>query len=199
MGVIIVEDDELDRLLITSFVKRIDAFEIIDIYENAEQVLERNNFDDVDCMFLDIDLPGISGLALREKLKSISICVFITSHPDYAVDSFEAEALDFLVKPIHFNRFEKTYERINDYLELSNKAELYDNFLGNDVIFIKVGNKEIKIKLHEVLYLEGLKDYTQIVLKEKNTVCYPILERYYKMKSLKLLLEFIEVMRFKKV
>ncbi|MEZ4876325.1 MAG: LytTR family DNA-binding domain-containing protein [Flavobacterium sp.] len=165
--VIIVEDDELDRLLITSFVKRIEDFEVLAIYEDAESVLERNNFDDVDCMFLDIDLPGINGLSLRKELEKIPVCVFITSHPDYAVDSFEVDALDFLVKPINFERFEKTVQRIKDYLEINNKAELYDNYLGEDVIFIKVGNKEVKIKLHELNYLEGLKDYTLLVLNQQ--------------------------------
>ena len=77
-----------------------------------------------DIIFCDIDMPQMSGLELRKKLNNIDVCIFITSYPDYAVDSFEVQALDFIVKPIKADRFAKTMERVLHYLSIKHKAEL---------------------------------------------------------------------------
>ena len=116
---------------------------------------------------LDIDMPGMSGLELRQQLIDIPACIFVTSYPDYAVESFGLSALDFLVKPLKADRFELTMRRLQDYLLIRQKAELLDFTLGSDSLFIKDGHDHIKIQLHEVLYLEALKDYTSIVTAKK--------------------------------
>jgi len=100
---------------------------------------------------------------LREKLNEIPVCVFISSHPEFAIDTFTLETLDFITKPLKTDRFEQCYNRIIDYLELKQKAQLYESSIGGDVIIIKEGNKQTKVKLHEILYLEALKDYTKII------------------------------------
>lgn len=164
---IIVDDDEVDRLATISFVRKYSFLKIDGVYASAEAAIEGLKTLHADVLFLDIDMAGISGLELRAKLMHITACIFITAYPDYAVESFEKEALDFLVKPLKADRFEKAMVRLQDFLTVRKKAAILDVALGGDTIFIKEGHNKIKIQLHEVLYLEALKDYTRIVTEAK--------------------------------
>ena len=163
----IVDDDEIDRLTTTMFVKQYPFLKIEGIFNNPLQAIENAAKKPIDIMFCDIDMPQMNGLELRKKLSNIDVCIFITSYPDYAVDSFEVQALDFIVKPIKAERFAKTMDRLQQYLSIKHKANLLDVSLGGDTIFIKEGHQQIKIHLHQILYLEALKDYTSIVTNER--------------------------------
>src|SRR5882757_80317 len=121
---LVVDDDEVDRLTILSFLEEVPFLEIAGSYESPMEALAVANKSAPDVLFLDIDMPDINGLVLREQLLHIPACVFITSFPEYAVESFEMDALDFLVKPFSHNRFAKTIERLNHYLTIHQKAEL---------------------------------------------------------------------------
>ncbi len=164
---IIVDDDEIDRLMVLSFVKRFQHLELLGIYSSAEAALEFLSSNSVDLLFLDIDMPGLSGIELRKKVKDIPVCIFITAHPEHAVESFELDTLDFIVKPLKFERFEKTIHRIDEFMDLKTKASLFESSIGGDSIYIKEGHNQTKIKLHDILYLEALKDYTLLVTPEK--------------------------------
>jgi two-component system, LytTR family, response regulator len=165
---IIIDDDEMDRLTVTSFVKRNPIFKIVGIFEDATEAISLLQEEKIDVMFLDIDMPEMSGIEFRKIAKSVPICIFITSHPEFAVESFELDTLDYIVKPIKYNRFCQTITRIEDYMELKQKASLFEANIGGDIIYIKEGTEQIKIKLHDILYLEALKDYTKIVTENKN-------------------------------
>ena len=104
---IIVDDDEIDRLTVISFVKRFPEFTICGIFENAEAALETTDFQNIDVLFLDIDMPGENGLELRKKAQQVPACVFITSHPEHALESFELETLDFIVKTLENGSFHR--------------------------------------------------------------------------------------------
>ena len=164
---IIADDHEIDRLSVAAAIKRHPFMQVSGMYSSAEDALASVNKTLPDIAFFDIDMPGISGLQLRKQLLDIPVCVFITSYPDYAVDSFELAALDFIVKPLKADRFAITAERIKTYLEIKHKADLLDVTLGADTIFIKQGHEQVKLSLHEVIYLEALKDYTIIVTAQK--------------------------------
>ena len=118
-------------------------------------------------IFLDIDMPNYNGIEVRKRALNIPACVFITSHTEYAIEGFELDALDYIVKPLTFDRFTKTVKRIEDFMDLRNKAELFEASIGGDAIFIKEGHSETKVKLTDVLYLEALKNYTLIATPEK--------------------------------
>jgi DNA-binding LytR/AlgR family response regulator len=126
-------------------------------------------------LFLDIDMPEMNGLQLREQLMHIPACVFITSYPDYAIEGFEMEALDYLVKPVSAERFDKTIKRLQDFIMLKRKSDLLSHTLGAESIFIKDGHEKVKLQLHEIIYLEALNNYTSIVTySRKYTVLSPI-------------------------
>jgi two-component system LytT family response regulator len=164
---VIADDDEIDRLTTVSFAKRYPFLHITGCFASPEEVLDQVKTNKPDVLLLDIEMPGMSGLELRQHLIDIPACIFVTSHPDFAVESYELSVLDFLIKPLKADRFEKAMRRLEDYLLIRQKAELLDLTLGADTLFIKDGHEHIKIQLHEVLYLEALKDYTSIVTAKK--------------------------------
>lgn len=164
---IIVDDDEMDKLVVVSYAKRFSTLNIIGVFDSAEKALSFIENTNVDVAFLDIEMPGKSGLELRQKALEIPVCVFITSHSESAAESFELQTLDFIVKPFKFPRFEQTMKRIEEFMELRLKASLFESSIGGDVVYVKTGHDQIKVKLHEILYLEALKNYTILVTEAK--------------------------------
>lgn len=164
---IIVDDDEIDRLTVLSFAKRFENLSILGVFDNADEALAFMENNKPDILFLDIDMPGMNGVELRKKALEVSACIFITSHPEFAVESFELDTLDFIVKPLKFDRFAQTMRRIEEFMEIKHKASLFESSIGGDVIYIKEGHDQTKVKLHDILYLEALKDYTLIITSKK--------------------------------
>jgi len=164
---IIVDDNKLDGLTILSFVRKYPFIQVDGLFESALIALEFARKTPLDILLLDIDMPGLNGLDLRKELGDIPACIFITSHPEFALEGFETAALDYLVKPVRPDRFEKAMERLELFLEVHHKAALLDYTLGEDTLFIKDGHNHIKLQLHEIIYLEALKDYTGIITRQK--------------------------------
>lgn len=164
---IIIDDDEIDRLTVVSFAKKFPVLDILGVFESAEEALSIIEKEKIDVLFLDIDMPGLSGIEFRKKALEIPVCIFITAHPEHAVESFEIETLDFIVKPLKLDRFAQTVSRIEEFMEIKLKALLFEASIGGDTIYIKEGHEQTKVKLHEILYLEALKDYTLIITDKK--------------------------------
>lgn len=164
---IIIDDDEIDRLTVLSYAKKFPNLNILGTFESAEEAFLIIEKEKIDVLFLDIDMSGLSGLDFRKKTLDIPVCVFITAHPEHAVESFELDTLDFIVKPIKLDRFSQTMSRIEEFMEIKLKAQLFEASIGGDTIYIKEGHEQTKVKLHDILYLEALKDYTLIVTNRK--------------------------------
>ena len=164
---IIIDDDEIDRLTVVSYVNGFSNLNIVGVFESAENALQILDKQEITVLFLDIDMPSLNGLEFRKKAMNVPVCIYITAHPEHAVESFEIDTLDFIVKPIKKDRFIQAISRIEDYMELKQKAQLFESAIGGDVIYIKEGHTETKVKLHDIIYLEALKDYTKIVTTTK--------------------------------
>lgn len=167
LNCVVVDDDELDNLTVVSFIKKHGELNLVGSYSDSEQALREIQASAVDVLFLDIDMPGLSGLDLCRELSEIPVCIFITSFAEHAVESFEVEALDFIVKPVKSDRFAQTVSRIESYLAMRGKAADFERTAESKVIFVKEGNAQVKLNVTEVIYLEALKDYTLIVTSEK--------------------------------
>ncbi len=165
---IIVDDDEVDRLTTVSFARRFPFLHITGIYASTEEALASSKEDQVQVMLLDIDLPGLSGLEFRSRMINVPVCIFITAYTEHAIKSFELAAFDFLEKPLSTDRFALSMRRLEEYMDTRQKASLFEISLGANILYIKDGHDQLKIKLHEVLYLEALKDYTKIVTVNKD-------------------------------
>jgi two-component system, LytTR family, response regulator len=165
---IIVDDEDVDRLMVLSFAKRFPNLNICGTFKSSQEALDFLKKEIVDILFLDIDMPNTNGLEFRKKTLEIPVCIYITGHEEYAAESFELETLDFIVKPLKFVRFEKAMKRVEQFMEVKEKAKLFEMSFGTDaVITIKEGNKQNRIKVIDILYLEALKDYTLLVTSNK--------------------------------
>lgn len=164
---IIIDDDEIDRLTTQYLVKGHSSLQLEGVYSSAADALPFIMRHNPDILFLDIDMPEISGLELRKSLMQVPVCIFITAHPEHALESFDLDTLDFLVKPVKQERFAQAMERIENYMELRQKASFFEATIGGDAIYLKEGREQVKVKLHDILYLEALKDYTLVVTPQK--------------------------------
>lgn len=173
-----IEDNELDRLMFQHILRQYDCFDFLGFSESPEEALPLPP--ELDVLFLDIDFGGMNGIEFRKRTKDIPACVFISSHPEYAVESFEADALDFVSKPLKKERFDATVSRLRDYFSMKEKSDFYDILIGNRVLNIKEGHDIIPLKIDDVKYVEALKDYTRLITHQRN---------YYVLKSLGQLLK----------
>lgn len=164
---IIIDDDEIDKLTVLSFAKKFPILDVLGVFDSAQDAFPFIEKQKVDILFLDIDMPDLNGIDFRKQALEIPVCVFITAHPEHAVESFQIETLDFIVKPLKLDRFAKTVSRIEEFMEIRIKASLFEASIGGDSIYIKEGHEQTKVKLHEILYLEALKDYTLIITDKK--------------------------------
>ncbi len=163
----VVDDNRIDRLTTISYLRKYPFLTLAGSFGSAAEALPAIAATPPDVLFLDIDMPDMSGLELRSLLPQIPACIFISSYPEYAIQGFEVNALDFLVKPIDGARFETSMKRLQYFLEVYYKAELMDHSLNPDSIFIKDGHEHVKIQSYNILYLEALKDYTGIMTKTR--------------------------------
>jgi DNA-binding LytR/AlgR family response regulator len=157
----------MDRLVVVSYAKRFSQLNVVGVFDSAEKALVFLENNSVDVAFLDIELKGASGIELRQKASEIPVCVFISSHSESAAETFELQTLDFIVKPFKLPRFEQTVKRIDEFMEVRLKASLFESSIGGDAVYVKTGHNQIKVKLHEILYLEALKNYTILVTEGK--------------------------------
>jgi len=165
---LIVDDDEISRLNVESEASRFSFLAKAASCSNAIEAFEFISQFKPDIVFADIEMPGISGLELIKSLSGkVAAPVFITSHPEFALEGFEMEAFDYLLKPINRERFERCALRLNDFFQLRANAFAFNKEQEFGFIVIKQGYDKHKLSLNEILYLEAMKDYTRIVTDEK--------------------------------
>ena len=156
---IVVDDEPLAREGIADYVKQVNALQLCGVFSSA---IEANNFlsnENVDLIFLDIEMPKLNGIDFVQSLSNPPMIVFTTAYPNHALKGFELDVLDYLVKPISFERFLKT---TNKAIERKPLASQKNEEQKDDYIFIKADGKFHKIKHSDINYIEGLKDYVKI-------------------------------------
>jgi DNA-binding LytR/AlgR family response regulator len=160
----IVDDAEIDSLAVESFASGYSFLKKVAVCNNALEAIELIPILKPDILFADIEMPGVSGLELvRHLAGTVAMPVFITSHPEFALDGFEMEAFDYLLKPLQAERFARCVARIKDFSELRSKSFAFDKESQANFITIKQGYDKYKISIPDILYLEAMKDYTKIV------------------------------------
>ena len=157
----IVEDETLAQQVIQSHLQKIDRCELVAICNNALEAKEVLNKFEVDLMFLDIQLPGMTGLHFLRLLNNPPLVVLTTAYSEYAVESYEFNIIDYLLKPISFERFRKTIDKIIDGKSSAKVLNEKDS-LTSDHIFIKSNGKFVKVNFSEITYIKGMKDYIKI-------------------------------------
>ena len=157
---VIVEDETLAQDVIRNHLARFDQLELIGVYRNAREATEALNTREVDVMFLDIRLPGMSGLHFLRSLSDPPLVVLTTAYAEYALESYEFNVIDYLLKPISFERFSKAVNKLLDGRLYSLTAK--EPPPAGDHIFIKSNSKFFRVNFSEILYVQGMKDYLKI-------------------------------------
>ncbi|TWI15639.1 LytTR family two component transcriptional regulator [Sphingobacterium siyangense] len=172
MKCIIVDDESLAREWILTLVGEISEVEIIGEFTNALSALDFIRESEVDLVFLDIQMPKFSGLEFAQELPERTMVIFTTAFPQYALQSYELDAIDYLLKPIEKERLEKAVGKAKEYRRLLLPETTKNTFEGksNDSILIKADRRYYRVLLAEILFIEGLKDYVVIHTVEKKLV-----------------------------
>jgi len=172
MKCIIVDDEPLARKGMEMNIATVASLELLGSFSNALAAGDFLRTANVDIMFLDINMPEISGLDFLKSLRNAPLVIFTTAYPQYALESYELDALDYLVKPIRIERFLKAVNKAENHLNLlrkdTEKNEI-ENF-QEDFIFIKADRRFFKLFFRNILYIEGLKDYVVIYAQDRKII-----------------------------
>lgn len=175
---IIVDDDEIDRAAVELEAVKFPFLQKIASCSNPVEALEIISSSKPDVIFLDIEMPGITGIDfLRKKIIENALPVLITSHPEFALEGFELEAFDYLLKPVSSERFATCAFRLCDFFQMRTKAYAFDTEQENNFIIIKQGYDKYKVAIGDILYLEAMKDYTKIVMNAQQYLVLSTLNR----------------------
>jgi DNA-binding LytR/AlgR family response regulator len=158
---IIVEDEVLAQDVLKSHLARLGSLELAGVYRNALEAEDALSTREVDIMFLDIRLPGMTGLQFLSGLKESPLVVLTTAYAEYALESYEFNVIDYLLKPISFERFSRAVGKILDNRLFSAAAREADTF-SDDHIFIRSNSKFFRVNFSEILYVQGSRDYLKI-------------------------------------
>lgn len=170
MNCIALDDEPLALDIIEAYVKKHPELNLIARCNNADEASKVLNSQHIDLMFLDIQMPGVTGLNFVRSLKNKPLFMFTTAYSEYAIDGFELDAIDYLLKPIAYDRFEKAIEKAKEYYTIKNNSGLTESDLENDFIFVKANQQLIKLAYGEILYVEAFADYVKIFLNDRKIV-----------------------------
>jgi DNA-binding LytR/AlgR family response regulator len=162
MNIIIVDDEPLAREVLETYIEKLPGMNLVAKCENAIQAFEALNNQKIDLMFLDIQMPQITGIDFLKTLSNPPKVIFTTAYSNYALDGYELNVVDYLLKPIAFDRFVKAINKAIDLIKSSNAEADHNNQEEEDqqeYIFVKADKKLIKVNFDDIFYIEGLKDY----------------------------------------
>lgn len=159
---IIVDDEPLALDVLETYIEQMPNVELVQKCENALEANEALKNHEIDLMFLDIQMPQITGVEFLKSLKNPPAVIFTTAYPEYAVEGFELDAADYLLKPISLDRFMKAVNKVSEKLgdTSGNNSGVVE--MEGDFIFVKADKKLIKVDFSDIIYIEGLKDYVII-------------------------------------
>ncbi len=168
---IIVDDEKIAREILISYLEKTPNIRLIKSCKNVKEALEITSTTKIDVILLDINMPEISGLTLAKVIDKNIKVIFTTAYREYAVDGFDIQAVDYLLKPISFERFTQAITKYFELTKFSITKKPSDlEPLKNDFIFVRSDRKMVKINFNEILYIESLSDYIKIYTKEKIVV-----------------------------
>lgn len=162
---IIIEDERLAQDVIKAHLQKAERFTLVGTYRTAPEAREILEQEEVDLIFLDIQLPGMTGLSFLRSLTNPPLVVFTTAYPEYALESYEFNVIDYLLKPISYERFSKTIDKIMDGKIMKLPVKEPKTF-SQEYIFIRSNSKFFRVRFEDIMYVQGMKDYLKIHTRE---------------------------------
>ncbi len=168
INVIIVDDEPLALDVLETYIEKIPELNLVKRCNNALEANEALKNHDIDLMFLDIQMPQLTGTDFLKTLSNPPLVIFTTAYANYAIEGFELNAIDYLLKPISLERFMKAVNKAVEQIELQRKDNAATIASSDDpnFIFVKADKKLIKVSYEEIIYIEGLKDY--VIIRQDN-------------------------------
>ena len=172
---IIIDDEPLARKGLREYIAEIDFLRLAGEFDMPLKATDLLNSDNIQLLFLDIQMPKISGLGFLKTLPHPPPVIFTTAYPQYALEGYELNALDYLVKPVSFERFLKAALKAREYYEVRQKntaSEISEPIASRDYFFVKADSKLVKIFFDDVLFIEALQNYVTIHTKDRKYLTY---------------------------
>ena len=172
MTCVIVDDEPIARQGIAKLVGHVPALELLGTFGDAKSTADFIRHHPVDLIFLDIQMPGLDGISFAKEIPKTTLVVFTTAYAEFALDSYEVDAVDYLVKPIKAERFEKAVTKAISYHEMLLSEQKNTNIeqIGNEFVFIKSDRRFFKVNLKDIWFIEGLKDYVIIQTEHQRLI-----------------------------
>ncbi|HRG08713.1 MAG TPA: LytTR family DNA-binding domain-containing protein [Cyclobacteriaceae bacterium] len=161
MTCLIIDDEPLAREAIQLLVGKIKDLDLLESYSSANAAAKFLEEHTVDLIFLDIQMPGTNGIDFAKTIPAKTLVIFTTAFSEFALNSYEVDAIDYLIKPVRFDRFQKAVNKAQAYLKLLAVDYTTNNIetVASDYFFVKADRKTFKVFFKDILYIEGLKDY----------------------------------------
>ena len=179
---LIVDDEPLAAEVIEDYVKQIPQLSLVGSCQDTMKAFEILNTEQVDLIFLDVEMPQMNGIEFIRSLSNPPQVILTTAFREYAIEGYEIEVLDYLLKPISFGRF---FKSVNKYLKLNQKEEVKESSEGLEKprgsIYVYADKKHVKVYLDRILYIESIKDYVRIHTTGKNIISKDTISRYEKL------------------
>ncbi|MEH0158695.1 LytTR family DNA-binding domain-containing protein [Limibacter armeniacum] len=166
MNCIIVDDEEVSRMIVRDFVERTPSLKLIAECDNAVEAFKIMKEEAIDIIFLDIEMPEMTGIELVQSLDSLPQVILITGRKDFGAEAYEYSLTDYLIKPINYPRFMKAVEKAQNNLQ----KDILDTQGNDDNIYVKADNRIVRIKLSDIYFIEALSDYVIINMESKKYI-----------------------------
>lgn len=169
--IMIIDDEPHAIEVIESYLKNFNDMEIIAKCNDGIQAFQILQQKKADLLILDIKMPGLNGTELMKSLKNPPKVIFSTAYHDYAVEGFELNALDYLLKPVSFDRFLKAMNKVYEHFGFLRQQNVYENVPAKNTeqfLYLKIDRKTVKTNVKDILWIESQKDYIKVILKDRS-------------------------------
>ncbi len=172
---LVIDDEYMARLLLENYIQKLPQLEMAGLCENAIEALSIIKKEKIDVVFLDIQMPHLTGLEFLHTLQHKPLVIFTTAYSEYALEGFRLDAIDYLLKPFSFERFVQAVNKASHYLSFQgNNAESAYSVIAENKetqqLFVKSDGKLIKVRFDEMIYIEGLREYVSIYTADSRII-----------------------------
>ncbi|MTI30949.1 LytR/AlgR family response regulator transcription factor [Xanthovirga aplysinae] len=176
---LIVDDEQLARTLLSEYISKIPQLELVGQCKNPLEAMETLQGEAIDLMFLDIQMPELTGIEFLKTLPGKPVVVFTTAYPEYALEGYQLDVTDYLLKPFSFERFVQSVNKASELIKLKKEVKkgekeipepLPETKVTEEFIIINADHKLYRVKLNDILYIEGLKEYVRYHTKDQKII-----------------------------
>src|SRR3990170_877840 len=173
LNCVIVEDEPLARNLMVEYVRKVPSLNLIEACSSPLTALEVLRKNTIDLLFLDVQMPELTGISLLKVLKNKPLVILTTAYSEYALEGYELDVADYLLKPITFERFLRSVDKVVQRLEVQKPPVVVEKVPmppEQSFVFVKDGTKLVEVVFDDILYMEGLKDYVTIHTRQQKII-----------------------------